>query len=104
MRLKVVKNTCGELNHLRTMFNNSYGRRQRDKLLEIKKEERKKQLERMEENAKRRPKTGRPSSRSASRVNSADSNGENPDKNLKYRQSLAARIKSEVVGKSIHKN
>lgn len=73
----------------------SYDRKQRDKLLGIKKEERKKQLERMEENAKR-PKTARP--RSVTRVNSTDSS--DPEKNLKYRQSLAARIKSEVVGKA----
>lgn len=50
----------------------------------------------MEENAKR-PKTARPSSQSVSRVSSVESS--DAEKNLKYRQSLAARIKSEVVGK-----
>lgn len=51
----------------------------------------------MRENAKKRPVTGRSCSRPLSGTGSVDSN--DPEKGLKYRQSLAARIKSEVVGK-----
>ena len=76
-----------------------YLRRQRDKLLQIKKEERQKQMARMEEHAKSggRPKTGARTPQGSRPTTVILEEEEEEDKGLLYRKALAARIKSEVV-------
>jgi hypothetical protein len=76
-----------------------YLRKQRDKLLEIKKQEREKQMVKMEEQEllAKRPKSAK-AMRSVVE-DKKDENLDDSDHSLAFRRSLAARLKAEVVGK-----
>ena len=73
-------------------------RKQRDKLLEIKKHERDKQLVKMEEQEllAKRPKSAK-AMRSVD--DKRDEDLDDRQQSLAFRRSLAARLKAEVVGK-----
>ncbi len=76
-----------------------YLRKQRDKLLEIKKQEREKQMVKMEEQEllAKRPKSAK-AMRSVVE-DKKDEHLDDSDHSLAFRRSLAARLKAEVVGK-----
>lgn len=78
-----------------------YLRKQRDKLLEIKKNEREKQLVKIEEQElmAKRPKSAK-AMRSVVE-HKRDDDLDESDQSLAFRRSLAARLKAEVVGKSL---
>ncbi len=79
-----------------------YLRKQRDKLLEIKKQEREKQMVKMEEQEllAKRPKSAK-AMRSVVE-DKKDEHLDDSDHSLAFRRSLAARLKAEVVGKGFH--
>ena len=76
-----------------------YLRKQRDKLLEIKKQERNKQMNKVEEQEllAKRPKSAR-AMRSVNDHNAVDDESD-ANQSLAFRRSLAARLKAEVIGK-----